>query len=101
MSCNGFFLGTAGDCHTVNQTNVGVATSLGGASYRRKRLGLTVVANTTRSVWLDITVPATAVPGLYTGSVAVKQSAAGASSSTTAQGEPQLLFTVPISLQVW
>ena len=72
-TCNGFFLGAAGDCHTVNATNVAVATSLEGVSYRRQRTGLPLVPNVTRSIWLDMTVPFTAAPGVYTGSVAVKQ----------------------------
>ena len=71
--CHGFFLGAAGDCHTVNATNVAVATSLEGVSYRRKRIGMPLVPNLTRSVWIDITVPATTAPGVYAGSVTIKQ----------------------------
>ena len=89
-SCNGFFLGATGDCHTVNATNVMVATSLEGASYRRKRTGLALVPNTTRSIWLDITVPTTAAPGVYTGTMVIKELA-----------EQAALFSVPISLRVW
>lgn len=109
-ACRGFFLGAAGDCHTVNATNVAVATGLAGVSYRRKRIGLPLVPNLTRAVWIDVTVPATTAPGLYTGSVAVLQLATegrgqahaqGQEESTDTQGQQQLLFSVPISLRVW
>jgi hypothetical protein len=44
-TCNGIFLGAAGDCHTVNATNVAMATSLEGVSYRRKHIGMPLVPN--------------------------------------------------------
>ena len=101
VGCRGFFLGTAGDCHTVNATNVAVATGLEGVSYRRKRIGLPLVPNLTRSVWIDITVPASTVPGLYTGIVAVHQLATeGQEDSSFRQGQHPL-FSVPISLRIW
>ena len=97
-TCNGFFLGAAGDCHTVNATNVAVATRLEGVSYRRKRIGLPLVANVTRSVWVDVEVPIDASPGVYTGSIVVRQLSAG----TTAHIHwSDVLFRVPISLQIW
>ena len=91
-TCNGIFLGAAGDCHTVNATNVAVATSLEGVSYRRKRIGMPLVPNITRSVWLDVTVPANTTPGLYTGSITVQQPGRTAAAD---------LFSVPITLRVW
>jgi hypothetical protein len=73
LACNGFFLGAAGDCHTVNATNVAVGTSLVGVSYRRKRIGIDLVANVTRSIWIDITIPSSVAAGVYTGTVSVTQ----------------------------
>jgi hypothetical protein len=91
--CNGFFLAANGGCHTVNATNVIVSTKVAGVSYRRQRFGMSLVPNITRSVWVDVTVPTDATPGVYTGTVTVKQ--------LKVKQLPVQLFVVPVTLRVW
>ena len=90
--CVGITLVDGEKCHSVNDSAAFVTTVLNASSRRRQQVGLTILPNETRSVWLDLHIPTNATPGRYTGALEVWPAANDGASP---------VLTLPISVTVW
>lgn len=102
--CEGVFLeGATGaevsaQCVLVNDTRVLVPADAAGLSLRRQRSGVGVPGKHARSIWIGVSLPTNATPGIYTGSLQVSISVPSDANDTSVPGDS---FTVPIKLEVW